>query len=40
MKVKIAVMLLVAGSYMMALGLNCLPNIGGTLDLSGLLGGN
>jgi hypothetical protein len=38
-KAKIAALCLMAGGFVMALGLNCLPNIGGTLDLSGLTGG-
>ena len=29
-KRKIIVMLVLAGGYMMVLGMNCLPNIGGT----------
>lgn len=30
-KRKITALLLLSGSYMMALGLNCLPNIGGSI---------
>ena len=29
-KCKVMVMLVLAGGYMMVLGMNCLPNIGGT----------
>jgi hypothetical protein len=34
---KLAIMSLLAGSYVMALGLNCIPNIG---SLGNLLGAN
>lgn len=37
-KAKIAALVMLSGSFVMALGLNCLPNIGGTLDLSNILG--
>lgn len=39
MKIKALALALAAGSFAMALGLNCLPNIGSTLDVSDLLGG-
>lgn len=32
-KKKIAALLVLTSSYVMALGLNCLPNIGGTIVL-------
>ena len=38
-KRKIFALLLLSGSYVMALGFNCLPNIGGDLTLDCLLGG-
>ncbi len=38
-KSKSVLMLVLAGGYMMALGMNCLPNIGGTLFLDAVTGG-
>jgi hypothetical protein len=40
MKSKIAALLIVSGGFLMALGCNILPNVGSTLDLTSLLGGN
>jgi hypothetical protein len=37
-KRKVLVLLL-SGGFMMALGLNCLPNIGGSLVIPNLVGG-
>lgn len=34
-KHKIMALLVLAGGCMMALGMNCIPNIGGTLNLTG-----
>ncbi len=39
-KAKITALVMLSGSFVMALGLNCLPNIGSTLDLSNVLGLN
>ncbi len=36
LKNKLIVLMLTAGSFTMALGLNCLPNIGTTFNLFGL----